>query len=167
MREASWEFCRAYGLGYVIWEFGLSGIYEQKRSLTSFNCRTFPIIPSTCPSFWLSNSFRTASLYWPLYHRKKPHQPDILISRSLLLPLHITHTSNSASPFYNPAYPVLLLPLPLNTHIRRRGSGSRWLFASGLRRRGCSSRRARCAGRAGAARSCRICAMGGGVRFWL
>jgi hypothetical protein len=33
---------------------------------TSFNCFTFPKIPSTCPSFWLSNSFRVASLYCPL-----------------------------------------------------------------------------------------------------
>lgn len=36
---------------------------EERGEHTSFNCLTFPMIPSTCPSFWLSNSFNTASLY--------------------------------------------------------------------------------------------------------
>lgn len=38
----------------------------RERKLTSFNTLTFPRIPSTCASFWLSSSFSTASLYWPL-----------------------------------------------------------------------------------------------------
>lgn len=33
---------------------------------TSFSILTFPKMPSTCPSFWLSSSLSVASLYWPL-----------------------------------------------------------------------------------------------------
>lgn len=37
----------------------------SRRRLTSFSILTLALMPSSCSSFWLSNSLKTASLYWP------------------------------------------------------------------------------------------------------
>jgi hypothetical protein len=116
----------------------------MKGQHTSFNCLTFPIIPSTCPSFWLSNSFKTASLYCPLLI---PLASSPFQYRNYQLPPPQL-TSNSASQAYIPAPEPQVLRL---THSQLRHTripqhncpvdlGSRTQVSSRSSRR-CSSRR--------------------------
>jgi hypothetical protein len=122
---------------------------NREKEPTSFSCLTFPMIPSTCPSFWLSSSLRTASLYWPLSFT---HQLSILYSRlSLISDLY--GTLSSALQVCIRVFQYLVQSLNSQSHSQHRYNrihphnpqgdlDSRCHFGSHRSRRHCSSRKA-------------------------
>lgn len=86
----------------------------KAREHTSFRILTFPNIPSTCWSFWLSSSLSTASLYCPLCHENRSSAqisscPALSHSSPSIVPaMGILSPSNGILPLPPPALSLLI-----------------------------------------------------------